>query len=182
MATSQGETCTTEVSSRPLGANCWKDWYWAACRRYHFARSCTCCSSSWAEYVSTTSFISTSEHTLIGCNQGLFLYNIMQCLGLHLCRFPCHACRSQNWWTARATQILQSRRRGYLQTLSVLISSSQLDKSLWYCLIIDSTNLFAGCPVGLQLIGRSQEEEAVIAMTEIVDNALIAFKATPAWV
>ncbi|GLB42408.1 putative amidase [Lyophyllum shimeji] len=37
-----------------------------------------------------------------------------------------------------------------------------------------STDLFAGCPVGLQLIGRSQEEEAVIAMTEIVDNALKA--------
>ncbi|RDB26908.1 Acetamidase [Hypsizygus marmoreus] len=35
-----------------------------------------------------------------------------------------------------------------------------------------STDLFAGCPVGLQLIGKSQEEEAVIAMTEIVDNAL----------
>jgi amidase len=34
--------------------------------------------------------------------------------------------------------------------------------------------------VGLQLIGRSQEEEAVIAMTEIVDNALMAFKATSA--
>lgn len=26
--------------------------------------------------------------------------------------------------------------------------------------------------MGLQLIGRTQEEEAVIAMTEIVDNAL----------
>jgi amidase len=43
-------------------------------------------------------------------------------------------------------------------------------------LILDATNLFTGCPVGLQLIGRSQEEEAVIAMTEIVDNALTAFK------
>ncbi|KAF8069193.1 general amidase [Lyophyllum atratum] len=37
-----------------------------------------------------------------------------------------------------------------------------------------STDLFTGCPVGLQLIGRSQEEEAVIAMTEIVDSALKA--------
>ncbi|KAH0581238.1 hypothetical protein H2248_012353 [Termitomyces sp. 'cryptogamus'] len=35
-----------------------------------------------------------------------------------------------------------------------------------------STDIFSGCPVGLQLIGRSQEEEAVIAMTEIVDDAL----------
>jgi len=40
-----------------------------------------------------------------------------------------------------------------------------------------STDLFAGCPVGLQLIGRSQEEEAVIAMAEIVDNALKAARA-----
>lgn len=38
----------------------------------------------------------------------------------------------------------------------------------------DSTEMFSGCPVGLQLIGRSQEEEAVIAMTEIVDDALRA--------
>lgn len=38
--------------------------------------------------------------------------------------------------------------------------------------IIDSTDVFAGCPVGLQLIGGPQEEEAVIAMTEIVDAAL----------
>ncbi|KAF9077309.1 general amidase [Rhodocollybia butyracea] len=34
------------------------------------------------------------------------------------------------------------------------------------------SGLFDGCPVGLQLIGRTQEEEAVIAMTEIVDRAL----------
>ncbi|KAG6818672.1 hypothetical protein H0H93_002931 [Arthromyces matolae] len=37
-----------------------------------------------------------------------------------------------------------------------------------------STDIFSGCPVGLQLIGRSQEEEAVIAMTEVVDEALKA--------
>jgi amidase len=43
-------------------------------------------------------------------------------------------------------------------------------------LFSDSTDLFAGCPVGLQLIGRSQEEEAVIAMTEIVDKALKVYK------
>ncbi|KAK7462776.1 hypothetical protein VKT23_007360 [Stygiomarasmius scandens] len=39
------------------------------------------------------------------------------------------------------------------------------------------SKLFDGCPVGLQLIGQTQEEEAVIAMTEIVDEALRAFKA-----
>jgi len=32
--------------------------------------------------------------------------------------------------------------------------------------------LFKDAPVGLQIMGRPQEEEAVIAMTEIVDNAL----------
>jgi amidase len=36
--------------------------------------------------------------------------------------------------------------------------------------------LFNGLPVGLQLIGGCQEEEAVIAMTEIVDDALLQFK------
>ncbi|KAF9261689.1 general amidase [Marasmius fiardii PR-910] len=34
------------------------------------------------------------------------------------------------------------------------------------------SGLFRGCPVGLQLIGRTQEEEAVIRMTEIIDSAL----------
>ncbi|KAF9479766.1 amidase [Pholiota conissans] len=34
------------------------------------------------------------------------------------------------------------------------------------------TDLFAGCPVGLQLIGRTLEEEAVLRMTYIVDEAL----------
>ncbi|KAI0344211.1 general amidase [Trametopsis cervina] len=38
--------------------------------------------------------------------------------------------------------------------------------------------LFHGLPVGLQLIGRTQEEEAVIAMMEVVDKALKAY--TPA--
>ncbi|CAL1717065.1 unnamed protein product [Somion occarium] len=37
--------------------------------------------------------------------------------------------------------------------------------------------VFANAPVGLQLVGRTQEEEAVIAMTEIVDAALKANKA-----
>jgi len=36
----------------------------------------------------------------------------------------------------------------------------------------DNTNLFSGCPVGLQLIGRTLEEEAVLRMTFIVDTAL----------
>ena len=40
----------------------------------------------------------------------------------------------------------------------------------------DDPQLFPGTPVGLQLIGRPQEEEAVIAMTEIVDNALNKYK------
>ncbi|KAG6808488.1 hypothetical protein H0H92_003982 [Tricholoma furcatifolium] len=42
-----------------------------------------------------------------------------------------------------------------------------------------STDLFTGCPVGLQLIGRTQEEEAVIAMTEIVDDALKSAREAP---
>jgi len=32
--------------------------------------------------------------------------------------------------------------------------------------------IFENAPVGLQVMGRSQEEEAIIAMTEIIDNAL----------
>ncbi|KAK7692917.1 hypothetical protein QCA50_004555 [Cerrena zonata] len=36
--------------------------------------------------------------------------------------------------------------------------------------------VFANAPVGLQLVGRTQEEEAVIAMTEIVDTALKSLK------
>ncbi|KAF9461721.1 general amidase [Collybia nuda] len=40
-----------------------------------------------------------------------------------------------------------------------------------------STDVFAGSPVGLQLIGGPQEEEAVIAMTEIVDRALKVYDA-----
>ncbi len=37
---------------------------------------------------------------------------------------------------------------------------------------IDDPELFAGLPVVLQLIGRTLEEEGVIAMTEVVDAAL----------
>jgi amidase len=40
----------------------------------------------------------------------------------------------------------------------------------------DTPELFPGTPVGLQLIGRTLEEEAVIGMTEIVDNALKKFR------
>lgn len=36
----------------------------------------------------------------------------------------------------------------------------------------DDPEILAGVPVGLQLLGRTLEEEAVIAMTEIVVNAL----------
>ncbi|KAE9396678.1 general amidase [Gymnopus androsaceus JB14] len=42
------------------------------------------------------------------------------------------------------------------------------------------SGLFDGCPVGLQLIGRTQEEEAVIAMTEIVDRALRQYEGSKA--
>jgi amidase len=38
----------------------------------------------------------------------------------------------------------------------------------------DSPETFKNAPVGLQLVGRNQEDEAVIAMTEIVDAALKA--------
>ena len=40
----------------------------------------------------------------------------------------------------------------------------------------DDPELFHGLPIGLQLVGRTLEEEAVIAMTEIVDRALKNFK------
>ena len=40
----------------------------------------------------------------------------------------------------------------------------------------DDPELLHGLPVGLQLIGRMQEEEAVIAMTEAVDKALFRYR------
>lgn len=49
------------------------------------------------------------------------------------------------------------------------LSSSVL---LIYALFADDPQLFHGLPVGLQLIGRTLEEEGVIAMTEVVDRAL----------
>lgn len=39
---------------------------------------------------------------------------------------------------------------------------------------VDSPETYKNAPVGLQLVGQSQEDEAVIAMTEIVDAALKA--------
>ena len=45
-------------------------------------------------------------------------------------------------------------------------------RSPTYVRLLDKPELFEDAPVGLQLIGKSQEEEAVIAMTEIVDTAL----------
>lgn len=41
---------------------------------------------------------------------------------------------------------------------------------------IDDPELWHGMPVNLQLIGRTQEEEGVIGMTEVLDKALKAFK------
>lgn len=41
-----------------------------------------------------------------------------------------------------------------------------------FWLFTDDPEVFHGLPVGLQLVGRTLEEEAVIAMTEIVDRAL----------
>jgi amidase len=42
-------------------------------------------------------------------------------------------------------------------------------------LLPDDPNTFKGAPIGLQLVGRTLEEEAVIAMTEIVDAAVKDF-------
>ncbi len=44
-------------------------------------------------------------------------------------------------------------------------------------LISDDPEVFKGAPISLQLVGGTHEEEAVIAMTEIVDKALKDFKA-----
>lgn len=42
---------------------------------------------------------------------------------------------------------------------------------------VDDPHLFVDAPVGLQLVGRTHEEEAVLSMTEVVDSALVRFKA-----
>lgn len=47
-----------------------------------------------------------------------------------------------------------------------------------HVLFVDKTDLFSGCPVGLQLIGKTLEEEAVLRMTYIVDEALRKLKAS----
>lgn len=39
-------------------------------------------------------------------------------------------------------------------------------------LFSDDPHIFIDAPVGLQLVGRTHEEEAVLAMTEVVDTAL----------
>lgn len=36
----------------------------------------------------------------------------------------------------------------------------------------DDSAIFKGTPIGLQLVGRTMEDEAVIGMTEIVDAAV----------
>lgn len=41
---------------------------------------------------------------------------------------------------------------------------------------LDRPELFKDAPVGLQIMGRPQEEEAIIAMTEIVDQALKGYR------
>jgi len=42
----------------------------------------------------------------------------------------------------------------------------------------DSPEAFENSPVGLQVIGRTHEDEAVIAMAEILDVALSAHSAS----
>lgn len=42
---------------------------------------------------------------------------------------------------------------------------------------LDDPEVFNNAPIGLQLVGRTFEEEAVIGMMEIVDAALKAFPA-----
>lgn len=37
---------------------------------------------------------------------------------------------------------------------------------------LDDPEIFKGAPVAFQLVGRTLEEEAVIAMTEVVDLAI----------
>jgi hypothetical protein len=43
----------------------------------------------------------------------------------------------------------------------------------------DDPHIFKDAPVGLQLVGRSHEEEAVLAMTEVVENALKRASSVP---
>lgn len=41
---------------------------------------------------------------------------------------------------------------------------------------IDDVDTFRNAPIGIQIVGRTLEEEAVIGMAEIVDAALIVYK------
>lgn len=52
------------------------------------------------------------------------------------------------------------------------VSRISLVVDIDFLLKLDRTDLFDGCPVGLQLIGKTLEEEAVLRMTTIVDDAL----------
>jgi amidase len=47
---------------------------------------------------------------------------------------------------------------------------------MYFTYAADNPEDFEGAPVGLQLVGRPQEEEAVIGMTEVVDRALKGFR------
>lgn len=42
--------------------------------------------------------------------------------------------------------------------------------------MVDDPEIYTNAPIGVQVIGRPQEEEAVIAMAEIIDAALSGFK------
>ncbi len=51
-------------------------------------------------------------------------------------------------------------------------TTTRVEANLAYIEFADDPELFDGLPVGLQLIGRTLEEEGVIAMTEVVVEAL----------
>lgn len=51
-------------------------------------------------------------------------------------------------------------------------TTATVEADLAYIEFADDPELFDGLPVGLQLIGRTLEEEGVIAMTEVVVEAL----------
>lgn len=61
----------------------------------------------------------------------------------------------------------------YVRTISFVISRG-CALNIGFGYIDDSPETFKNAPVSLQLVGRSQEDEAVIAMTEIVRAALDA--------
>jgi len=61
-------------------------------------------------------------------------------------------------------------------TYNLCVSISFVNRKLYFLFITtsftDDPVTFKGAPIGLQLVGRTLEEEAVIAMTEIVDAAI----------